>query len=142
MRVQGDAKAATDSVSITIDPTTNGFAYRFDVTDQTAHWSKDGLVEFKYILGDGTWQDWDKFGGWTQLSGPGLSAAFMGDGNVHTLDSSWSYQFVNGVGYWTNLGLSQPVFEYNYASGQWYDEGNYGGYLTLRPQRTVSVIYG
>ena len=89
------------------------------------------LSQFKYDYGTGQWQDEGKIGGWSTLGPAGLSASFLGDGSSHTLDSLWSYTFSSGISYWTNTALNLSLFKYDYGTGAWYDQGKYGGWVSL-----------
>jgi hypothetical protein len=108
------------------------WTYRFN--GGVGRWSAGGnLPVFEYNYATGQWQDQGSFGGLYDLGPSRLSVSFMGDGNPHALDSTWTYQLIGGVGKWTDAGVSATlqVFEYNYANGQWQNQGSFGGLCNL-----------
>ena len=55
------------------------------------------------------------------------------DGAGHKFaDNNYSYSFngSSGVGVWQNASLNVNQYGFNYNSGQWYDQGNWGGWAT------------
>jgi hypothetical protein len=95
---------------------------------------KDTLLNwtvFAYDYSGGRWYDQGKTGGWSTLGATNLSAWFVGDGSVRDIGNQWYYQYGGGFGIWTNVPLNLNQFAYAYNTGQWYDEGFYGGWATL-----------
>jgi hypothetical protein len=101
----------------------SGFA---TFTDALLNWTV-----FAYDYSGGQWYDQGKNGGWSTLGAAELSAWFLGDGSVRSLGNNWNYQYGGGFGTWINAPLNLMQFAYDYNTGQWYDEGLYGGWATL-----------
>jgi hypothetical protein len=89
------------------------------------------LNQFAYNYSSGNWYDQGYWGGWASLGPASLSASFVGDGTLHTFDSLWSYMYSGTYGYWKNAGMNLNQFAYNYSSGNWYNQGNWGGWAAL-----------
>ena len=112
------------------------YEYQYDMSsDHYGYWFNTdlGFLQYKYDYDAGQWYDEGKVGGWATLGSGSLSSRFMGDGNTRVLDSNWSYNYSDGLGYWTNSSLNLSQFKYDYITGQWYDEGPTGGWATLGP---------
>jgi hypothetical protein len=101
-----------------------------------------GLMQFAYDYNTGQWYDEGLYGGWATLGSPNLSPWFMGDGNWHVLADNWYYQYAGGFGIWINAPLDLMQFAYDYNTGQWYDEGFYGGWATLGSTKLSSWFVG
>ena len=122
------------------------------VIGQWANLDLGGKVPvFEYDYATGQWYDQGLNGtvgsGFNVLGLGGMSACFIGDGNPHTLGtgSNWSYQYVDGVGHWTDSNVSStvPLFEYVYATGQWYEQGIAGGgFCNLGPSGMSTSFLG
>ena len=115
-----------------------GLSYRYASSGDYSNWMVNGNVRFAYTYSIGQWGDYGA-STWCLLGPTKLSSAFLGDGNWHTLDSIWSYEFVSGLGYlkgsvstWVPLpqggscwGSSPTQFACNYTNQVFglYDSG-------------------
>jgi hypothetical protein len=80
---------------------------------------------FRYYYSTGEWQNYDKLVVYTRMGNVGLSSAFMGDMNWHSLGNNWYYFFTDLDGSWGNHGFfsyggtGKLRFKYDYVNGQW-----------------------
>jgi hypothetical protein len=122
----------------------NGWSYRWvmDASDPQqprtyGFWHNNNpqeLAEFWYDYSTGEWLSQGAYAGFYVLAGSGLSADFVGDGAWHGVGTTWAngttwyYKYSGsdwGTWYNNNLGFAQ--FAYAYDTGQWYEQGIYGG---------------
>ena len=75
-----------------------GLSYRYASSGDSSNWQVNGALRFAYTYGAGQWADYGA-NTWCNLGPTRVSSAFLGDGGWHTLDSIWSYEFLNGYGY-------------------------------------------
>ena len=75
-----------------------GWWYRYASSGDYSNWVINNNMRFAYTYSSGQWADYGA-NTWALLGRTGLSSTFLGDGNWHTLDSIWSYEFLNGYGY-------------------------------------------
>jgi hypothetical protein len=110
-----------------------GASWNYTYVEGSGYWHNVplNLNQFAYEYGTGQWSDQGTYGGWQTLGNGSLSAAFMGDGHLHNLDLNWRYTYVGESGYWYNVPLNLNQFAYDYGTGQWFDQGRYGGWGTL-----------
>ncbi len=120
----------------------NNWSYLFDGT--YAYWKNAGmnLNQFAYNYTTGNWYDQGQWGGWASLGPSALSASFVGDGAWHTFDSNWGYMYAGTYGYWKNAGMNLSQFAYSYTTGQWYDQGQWGGWASLGPLHLSASFMG
>jgi hypothetical protein len=93
---------------------------------------KMDLMQYAYNYGTGAWYNQSLYGGWQTLGSSGLSSSFLGDGTWHDLANNWEYLCGgDDFGSWYNRSLRIAQYAYNYGTGQWFDQGLYGGWATL-----------
>jgi len=111
------------------------FRFKFTLDDHggAASWFNTALDtprdQFRYTYGTGYWEHSDLANNWDSLGNLGLTASFVGDGNLHDLRDDWSFiAFDNGRrARWTNNRyMVTAKFEYEYVTGQWFHGGNFG----------------
>jgi hypothetical protein len=121
----------------------NNWSYKYSYVADTEYWSTGGALRLAYQYTVGQWFAFDYLGGEQILSASGLSSTFVGDGTWHDLDNNWQYLLGGGnFGVWTNPSLNLQQFAYDYGSGQWYDQGLYGGWATLGPSGLSGAFLG
>ena len=91
-----------------------GLSYRYASSGDYSKWLVNGNMRFAYTYSTGQWGDYGS-STWCLLGPTKISSAFLGDGNWHKLDSIWSYEFVNGVGYLEG-SVSVPNFQGSWIS--------------------------
>ncbi|MBI5249318.1 MAG: hypothetical protein HY912_07470 [Desulfomonile tiedjei] len=108
----------------------------FKYTSGTADWTNSSYeAQFRYNYSSGQWYDSGPYAGWMTMNWNPVSAAFWGDGTSYALgNNNWYFTFTPaGDLLWTNSSYAAQ-FKYDYAVGQWYHQGTFGGWATLGPQ--------
>ncbi|MGO9569780.1 MAG: hypothetical protein ACLP5H_19785 [Desulfomonilaceae bacterium] len=121
----------------------NNWAYLFDGT--YGYWQNENMNnvnQYAYNYTTGNWYDQGNWGGWATLGPSTLSASFVGDGTWHPCDSTWSYLFDGTYGYWNNGNMGMTQFAYNYTTGNWFDQGNWGGWGSVGPSALSASFMG
>ena len=136
----------------------SGLSYRYASSGDYSNWLVNGNMRFAYTYSTGQWGDYGA-NTWCLLGPTRLSSTFLGDGNWHTMDSIWSYEYVSGVGYLKDLsGLTKTWWTDQYGNWGWnsiyttcnyttetlglYDSGNTSSVVQLHLQRSKSVPVG
>ncbi len=122
----------------------SNWSYVFDGT--YGYWKNgnmNNVNQYAYYYTTGSWYDQGNWGGWAYLGSPKLSASFVGDSGSHALGGNWSYIFDGTYGYWKNGNLNNlNQYAYNYIIGNWYDQGNLGGWAYLGPGQFSATFLG
>ncbi len=135
----GNPKLSASFLGDTTSHTLGGnWSYVFDGT--YGLWNRGSLNQYAYNYTTGNWYDQGNWGGWAGLGNPNLSASFMGDGGSHWLSGAWTYRFDGTYGYWNNGSLNQ--YAYDYSTGNWYSQGNWGGWGSLGPGALSASFMG
>jgi hypothetical protein len=110
----------------------NNWSYQYLTSNDTEYWATGGANRLAYWYTEGRWSAFDYLGGEQVLSAKGLPSTLVGDGTWHDLGNNWLYMLGGGnFGVWKSPSLNLQQFAYDYTSGQWYDQGLYGGWATL-----------
>jgi hypothetical protein len=112
----------------------NGWMYKYyDLNGADAGtWQYNGLHRFYYDYTLGQWSDHSSSNGasyWSLLGGANVGSTFVGDGNWHSVNNGWMYEYynLNGAdgGTWRYNALHR--FYYDYTLGQWSDHSSSNG---------------
>jgi len=116
----------------------NGWNYQH-VGGDSGYFKIGDALQFSYFYVQSQWFHTTIHSDWIALSGTGLSAQFIGDGQWYNLglSNAWWYHYDLGgrCGYWSrsadpNDYVSQR-FYYSYTFGLWQHKGNYGDFNHL-----------
>ena len=104
-----------------------------------------GLIQFGFDYGAGNWYAEGKTGGWVTMGNQFQNSAPAMGGYWNSVGNNWYYAYAPwnaNVGYWYNYSTGLFQFAYDYGSGLWYNEGNAGGWATMKPTALSAAFMG
>jgi hypothetical protein len=105
-------------------PVGNGWSYGYDTRSDCGYWmNSSGNFRFGYYYGVGQWYD-QNFNQWNQIGASDVQSPFVGDGSLHDMKNSWSYEYLlsNDTGYWATGGNFRLA--YGYTGAVWFDNSD------------------